>query len=195
MGRKWASIGSILFHVVILILVLRMDQKLETITKEVKIDLKVIHSQVNEITRIVNSGVKVNYTEKDLYCLTKNIYYEAGVEDKLGKVAVAQITVNRLKLEYWGNTICKVVYAPAQFSWTLKEKLPKPNPQLWAESKAIAIDVLHGDRINGLTKSLFYHADYIRDPHWVDKKEKVTQIGKHIFYNKAKNSWLQLESS
>ena len=66
---------------------------------------------------IIQTTDRVKYTPKDVECLTKNIYYEAGVEDHRGKYAVAHVTVNRLKAGYWGKTICQVVYAKAQFSW------------------------------------------------------------------------------
>lgn len=141
---------------------------------------------------IIHTTDKVNYTPKDVECLTKNIYYEAGVEDHRGKYAVAHVTVNRLKAGYWGNSICKVVYAKSQFSWTLAKKLPRPNSRLWAESEAIARSVLAGYRVRGLQKSLYYHATYIKDPKWVDTKHEAGQIGKHIFYNRAKNSGVMI---
>ena len=130
--------------------------------------------------------------QSDLECLARNIYYEAGIEDRISKYAVGHITLNRLKTGYWGKSICSVVYAKAQFSWTLKKKLPKPDPMLYAEAQHIAWDVIHGHRVESLSKSLFYHADYINLPHWVDPGEKITQIGRHIFYTKARNSWLEM---
>lgn len=141
---------------------------------------------------IIHTRETVKYTEQDIDCLTKNIYYEAGVEDRAGKYAVAHVTVNRLKTGYWGNSICKVVYAKSQFSWTLNKKLPKPHKTLWAESREIAEAVLNGHRVRGLNRSLFYHADYIKTPKWADANERITQIGQHIFYTKARNSWLTL---
>jgi len=142
---------------------------------------------------IIQVNDKIKYTKNDLDCLTKNIYYEAGTENAQGKIAVAHVTLNRLKTGYWGSTICNVVYARAQFSWTLQRKLPTPDNQLWAQSEKIALGVLQeGYRVRGLTKSLFYHAIYIRDPNWVDKQYEAGQIGNHIFYNQAKGSTLAM---
>jgi spore germination cell wall hydrolase CwlJ-like protein len=146
----------------------------------------------SKLDSIIKTQDTVAYTKSDLECLTKNIYYEAGVEPIEGKFAVAHVTINRLKSNYWGNTLCQVVYAKAQFSWTLKKKLPKPNAQLWAESQRVAKDALDGYRISGLGKSLFYHANYIKTPNWADADQYITQIGQHIFYKKAKNSWLEI---
>ena len=142
----------------------------------------------DKLDDIVQTKDTIKYTPADVECLTKNIYYEAGVEDQTGKYAVAHVTVNRVKTGKWGTDICKVVYARAQFSWTLKKKLPKPDPTLWAESKGIALAVLEGARVRGLQKSLFYHADYIKVPKWADSTEHILTIGRHLFYNRAKDT-------
>lgn len=137
----------------------------------------------------------IKYTEQEFDCLARNIFYEAGVEDRAGKVAVAQVTLNRLRTGYWGSDICKVVYAPAQFSWTRIKKrawLQIEGP-LWEESQQVAVEVLdQGTRIAALNTSLFYHADYIKDPYWVDRTKLTTKVGRHIFYAQAKGSTLKL---
>jgi spore germination cell wall hydrolase CwlJ-like protein len=160
----------------------------------VRIETKLddIQEQVSDLNRIVKTSVTVKYTAKDLECLARNIYYEAGVEDQVGKYAVGHVTLNRLSTGYWGKDICSVVYSKNQFSWTRLKKLPKPAPDLWHEAQSIAFDVIHGHRVASLDKSLFYHADYIKDPYWAVQEHKVTQIGRHIFYTKAKNSWLAM---
>jgi len=151
-----------------------------------------IQDQVADLNRVIKTAETVKYNPKELECLAKNIYYEAGVEDPVGKYAVGHITLNRLKTGYWGRSICDVVYSRAQFSWTLKKKLEKPNPALYAEAESIAWDVIHGHRVVSLEKSLYYHADYIKEPKWADINSKITQIGRHIFYAKARNSWLEI---
>jgi spore germination cell wall hydrolase CwlJ-like protein len=157
------------------------------IRQEVRMDM--LEEKLDDIIEVKEH---VKYTKNDLDCLTRNIYYEARGEDRRGKFAVGHVTVNRLKTGRWGNTICKVVYAKAQFSWTLNKKLPRPNSKLWAESEDIARKVLAGSRVRGLTKSLYYHAIYIKDPKWADSKHEAGQIGNHIFYNKAKGSTLEM---
>lgn len=141
---------------------------------------------------IIHVKEHIKYTKNDMECLTKNIYYEARGEDHRGKLAVGNVTVNRLKTGYWGDSICMVVYAKKQFSWTLAKKLPRPDSKLWAESEEVARKVLAGYRVRGLTKSLYYHAIYIKDPKWADTKHEVGQIGNHVFYNRAKGSNLAM---
>lgn len=187
-NRQLAILASTLLGGLLVHSEIRMG-RLEDQIMELK---KEIFKLEHKMDDIVQTGETVKYTKKDLECLVKNIYYEAGVEDERGKYAVGHVTVNRLKTGYWGKTICDVVYAKAQFSWTLKKKLPKADPNVWAQSEKIALDILNGHRVHGLKKSLFYHATYIKEPKWVDVKHEAGQIGSHVFYNRAKGSNLYI---
>lgn len=147
-----------------------------------------ITETVSEIKQfITQTSEQVKFTEKDEACLARNIYYEAGVEGERGKYSVAQVTLNRLKSKRWGNTICEVVYAKKQFSWTLKKKLQKPEGNAWIDSQWIAHRVLRGDQVPSLKEAIFYHADYVK-PAWRDPKSMIAQIGQHIFYTKARKA-------
>lgn len=149
---------------------------------------------IKEAVMVEQDPAVIKYSKQDFDCLARNIYYEAGVEDRLGKVAVAQVTLNRVKTGYWGKNICKVVYSPAQFSWTKVKRrawMPNIGPS-WEESKRVAAEVLdQGVRIRTLKTSLFYHADYV-SPNWRDNSKRVTKVGRHIFYTQAKGSTLKL---
>jgi hypothetical protein len=59
-------------------------------------------------------------TERERICLIRNVFYESGGEPYLGKIGVAQVTWNRVKYGKWGQDVCRVVYAPGQFSWTVE---------------------------------------------------------------------------
>ena len=133
------------------------------------------------------------YNSKDLKCLAQNIFFEAGTESMLGKIAVGQVTINRVKIGHWGETICEVVNAKNQFSWTNRDDLSiDRESKNYKESFLAAKKVLQErKRLRILRSALFYHADYVR-PNWVDKNQKITKIDKHIFYNGAKGSSLSL---
>lgn len=123
--------------------------------------------------------------DTDEMCLAKNIYYEAGVESYKGKLAVGQVTINRLKTHKWGDTICKVVFAPSQFSWTITKK-DKPQGDMWDDSRKAARALLAGKKLKVLKDAQYYHTNYIETPVWADKKAMIMQLGQHIFYTKAK---------
>ena len=130
---------------------------------------------------------QVAFTSRDVECLARNIYYEAGVEKDLGKYAVAHITLNRQKTGYWGKSICNVVYSPSQFSWTLNKKLERPDAQVYHRCKEIALDSLRGRRVRGLEHALFYYADYIQRPYWAKNQKLAQKVGTHLFFNSARN--------
>ena len=127
---------------------------------------------------------------KQLDCLTKNIYWEAASEPFEGKVAVAQVTLNRVESGKFGDGICGVVYQKnifyerivCQFSWVCEGnwKTKPVMSKYYAESEEVAKKVLFENfRLPILSQALYYHADYV-NPRW--GKEKITKIGQHIFY-------------
>ena len=123
-----------------------------------------------------------------------NIYREAGHESFEGKVAVAQVTLNRVDSPHFPKDVCSVIYQKnvvmekvvCQFSWYCNGVLQKakPNDEAYKESYIVAKKVLlEGFRLDGLKDALFYHAVYVR-PNW--PYQKIATIGNHIFYrNKA----------
>jgi len=150
-------------------------------------EIEMVGQDVHEIKSFLIQLPKdtVKYTSADEECLAKNIYYEAGFEPENGKYAVAQVTLNRLRTRQWGNSICSVVYSKAQFSWTLKKKLHKPQGYEWAESQWVAHEVLHQNmRVAPLQEATYYHADYVK-PYWIKTVAKIQQVGQHIFYKKT----------
>ena len=54
--------------------------------------------------------VSIKTRERQLECLAMNIYREAGHENFEGKVAVAQVTMNRASHPSFPKDVCGVVY-------------------------------------------------------------------------------------
>jgi spore germination cell wall hydrolase CwlJ-like protein len=133
------------------------------------------------------------YNRRDIQCLAKNIFFEAGTEPMLGKIAVGQVTVNRVKIGYWGETVCEVVHAKDQFSWTNKNDLSIDKESRNYKDSVLAAKRILSERkrLRLLRHALFYHADYVR-PNWIDRDQKIGQIGTHVFYNGAKGRSLSL---
>lgn len=135
-------------------------------------------------------SVTLKERERQIQCLTQNIYWEAASEPFEGKVAVAQVTLNRAGSGKFPDDVCKVVYQKnviyekviCQFSWYCESshKVKPVYKPYYEESEAVAKKVLlEGFRLDGLKEALYYHADYV-NPKW--KKERVAVIGRHIFY-------------
>ena len=109
-------------------------------------------------------------------CLARNIYHEARGESYLGKLAVAQVTINRTKDPKFPNTICDVVYQPGQFSWTVLGARKSD-----AESISIAQRALRGRHELNTFKATYFHNKSTR-PAWAYKFKKIKTIGTHAFY-------------
>ncbi len=156
------------------------------------IGYKVITYKLDPNKRIVmmNSAVTAEVRNQQLECLARNIYFEAGGEPFEGKVAVAQVTINRAESGKFPNDICKVVYQKnviyekvlCQFSWYCEQpnNIKPRNIAVYRESEKVAKQVLlEGFRLPSLDKALYFHAKHI-NPKW--DKERVAVIGGHIFY-------------
>ena len=137
-----------------------------------------------------DSPVTAEIRDRQLDCLAKNIYHEAKGEPFEGKVAVAQVTINRAASGQFPSDICKVVYQKnivydkvlCQFSWYCEQAIfTKPkNTAAYKESQIVARQVLLEEfRLPSLKHALYFHATDI-NPGW--KKERVATIGGHVFY-------------
>ena len=122
-------------------------------------------------------------TNEDVACLAYSIYREAGNLPVHDQYAVGQVHINRVRDGSWGRTLCKVVYAKAQFSWTLEKKLVNWSVKQKAKFIAMAQSLVDGIRVKSLDNDrvLWYHADYV-NPKWANKNKIVAQAGPHIFY-------------
>lgn len=135
------------------------------------------------------SYVSVDNVDRTLDCLALNIYREAGGESFEGKVAVAQVTLNRVDHPKFPKDVCAVVYQKnvimekvvCQFSWHcegLGNK--KPKDKVYQESYAVAKKVLlEGFRLDMLNDALYFHAVHV-NPAW--PYQKIGKVGNHIFY-------------
>ena len=150
----------------------------------------VVVDKLDKYAPTESSQITTAMRERQLACLSKNIYYEAGSEPFEGKVAVAQVTLNRVNSGQFPNDVCKTIYQKnvfyekvvCQFSWACDRDsgTRPPNNANYNESQEVAKkDLLEEFRLPGLKEEMYYHADYV-NPGW--KREKITKIGHHIFY-------------
>ena len=89
----------------------------------------VVVEETNTIVKEININTIPFSLENDYHCLASNIYWEARNQPIIGKLAVANVTLNRVASKRYPNTICGVVtqtrYYPSgridlhscQFSW------------------------------------------------------------------------------
>ena len=155
------------------------------------------HSTVYAIEPIVSNVTlqqQVGYkpyrkilNEKEVKCLTDNIYFEARGEKDIGKKAIAFVTLNRLNDEDYPKTICKIVYQKikykCQFTWACKRKTKIYDALAYSKCNKIANHVMMNYTIMpDITKgSTNFHRRDIQ-PTWANQHKKTIAIGKHVFY-------------
>lgn len=161
---------------------------------------EIIDLTVPSLTDVRKIAHKVD--AKQIACLAKNIYYEAGSETLQGQAAVARVVMNRIKYGFASNP-CQVVYQAhhidkvdsdgdkikvklCQFSWVCEEnKELNKNSHRYKQAEQVAYDVLVHDAYKTVVpkNALFFHNLEV-DPYWPYKQ--VAKIGNHIFYSKEK---------
>jgi D-hydroxyproline dehydrogenase subunit beta len=126
-----------------------------------------------------------------LDCLALNVYWEARAEPRLGQIAVAAVTLNRVAAQGFPDTVCAVVRQGeergrdlCQFSWHCDGLDDRPrNLTAWRHSLGIARLAL-GVRLPDPTDgALWFHSDQVH-PDWPELTP-VAKIGSHIFYRTA----------
>ena len=151
----------------------------------------------------------ITYSTEELECLALNIYFEAGVESTAGKLAVANVTINRKNSSDYPDTICGVVKEGkhyhdkridkryplrdrCQFSWYCDGLVDKPKKgRTWntsLEVAEIALKKHYADILIDITDgSTHYHANWMEKyPSWAYTKKKMATIDRHIFYKSGK---------
>jgi spore germination cell wall hydrolase CwlJ-like protein len=151
----------------------------------------ILIAQLNDMSHRMEF-LELSYEKKqkvmrDVECLAKNIYYEAASEPRAGKIAVAEVTMNRVKSRQFPRSVCGVVYqkvrSTCQFSWVCEGKKSIRNQAAWRESLKIAENILISKRQYGIIgNAMYFHADYV-EPKWAAEKRIIAQIGRHIFYH------------
>lgn len=136
------------------------------------------------------------YTQEELECLAKNIYFESRNQPKKGQYAVAFVTVNRVNDHRFDNSICDVVYAKkrvnnkyiCQFSWVCEGKKRVRDFKAYQKAMYIAHNVLtsYKELIDPTGGSLFFHTKQA-NPSWQNAFKRVTTIGDHIFYKPTRS--------
>lgn len=125
--------------------------------------------------------------EKQLKCLTDNIYFEAGNQKDIGMKAVALTTMNRLKHDAFPNTICEIVHQRVdnvcQFSWTCFKRMRVKDYFTYNRAKRMAKHVLmnYGYMYDITKGATFFHRNDVRPP-WANPRKRTVVIGKHLFY-------------
>lgn len=132
-------------------------------------------SQVSPKTKTVK--VKKPVVDKDTYLLAQIIHAEAKGESYLGKLAVGNVVLNRIKAKEFPDTVRDVVFQRNQFSPVLDGSIyNKPNKEALNAAK----ELKKGRRV--LTNDvLYFYNPQTSTSSWIFTRTTVGQIGNHMF--------------
>ena len=146
----------------------------------------------------------------ELTCLAKNIYFEARAESVQGKMAVANVTKNRVESGDFPDTYCEVVKQgvkrkhwkkdvmvpvkhQCQFSWYCDGEKDtvwiqymngtqiESNKTAWHDSVNVALAIMSGHIRDNTGGAEYYYAHNIVYPGWALSFTKTKVIGNHTF--------------
>jgi spore germination cell wall hydrolase CwlJ-like protein len=133
---------------------------------------------------------------KQLECMAKNIYYEAGHESIIGQAAVARVVLNRV-MQGFANNPCAVIYQKfqtergviCQFSWVCENKGEiNKNNYSYKVARQVAYDVMINDKYDDvIPESTLYFHNLSVTPLW--PYASAIKIGNHIFYSMKKRNY------
>lgn len=139
---------------------------------------------VPDTTRTLAERLRENHIQREVECLAHNIFYEAASESYTGMLAVATVTMNRVKSSAFPQTVCGVVYQRGkrgcQFSWTCSKAKTQWNARLYDRAYVVAEQAFAGKRVASIGNAVYFHNTTIT-PEW-NFAVPIKQIGNHIFY-------------
>lgn len=125
-----------------------------------------------------SSVIKITLEELDLFF--RLVEAEAGNESMRGKIAVANVVINRVRDNRYPNTVKGVIYQPHQFEPVINGHINKTAP---TDSKEAVLRALKGEQVVPADTISFW-ATYLDSSHELWSLPITARIGVHVFTNK-----------
>ncbi|WP_230202410.1 cell wall hydrolase [Paenibacillus ihumii] len=119
-------------------------------------------------------------TDEELHLLHKIVMAEAEGEPYEGKVAVANVVLNRLRSANYPDTIKEVIYQKSQFSPVQNGRMDRVTPN--EDSIRAVTEALHGRKEVSDDTYYFLSLSLATDLTVARTKSKSKEIGNHTFY-------------
>ena len=160
----------------------------EAVSKEEEQELQKLQAeeQAKKETQIKQQD-GVNYCSEDLMLLACLVHAEAGTQSYEGKLAVANVVLNRVKSSKYPDTIKAVIYQSGQFSVARSGSLAKQlagydnyNSNFQKLSIKAAKAALEGS--NNIGSRLYFHSYQSAVSKGYNEKENAVKIGEQLFW-------------
>ena len=163
-----------------------------------ELEIRSVEEYLQTVRPQMRPSLWTRMSAQDRRCLALNVYHEARGEPVRGQMAVVAVTLNRVKLNSYPDTVCGVVHQSVrdtngnpiryqcQFSWYCVGLSDQPaNRAAWERVRAVTqlaveqygdegVDITHG--------ADHYHAHWV-NPSWADQTQITQVIGVHTFYD------------
>lgn len=130
---------------------------------------------------------KIDYNDEDLKLLSCLVHSEAGNQRYEGKLAVANVVLNRIKSGKYPNTLKDVIYQPGQFavarSGSLKKQLSKYDDYS-TDSQLLSIKAARAalEGANNIGSRLYFHTYSLAVKKGYHKKSNSVKLQDHLFW-------------
>ena len=133
------------------------------------------------VERTVNIIATPFLSDKDVDCLARNIFYEAGSESTEGKVAVAMVTINRAQDPRYPQNVCGVVKQRTVTTVTKEITVTKTSNISWlahneTETKTTLVQKVVCQFSWTCMRVSTPRAD---DPRWIESREVAEKIARN----------------
>lgn len=159
------------------------NDKLKTAVISSTNDMPTEHELENIVPKppINQTTENINYSQEDLNWLAKLVHAEASGESYSGKLAVANVIINRVNSSEFPDNVKSVIFDKkhgVQFTPTINGEIYK-NPS--QESTQAAIDALKGK--NNAVNALYFLNPRKAPSSWIEKNRKYAfTLENHNFY-------------
>lgn len=118
-------------------------------------------------------------TDEEIFLIATVVAMEALGESYEGKLAVANVIVNRVLSGKWGDSISDVIYAPGQFSGANSGRIEKFESKVTESCKKAAIEALAGN--NNIGDYMFF---MMKNQAKLSSYSKYYILESHCFYQR-----------
>lgn len=133
------------------------------------------------------SSSSLNIDASEFQCLALNVYWESRSEPTAGQLAIAHLTLNRVKSNKFAESICGVVQQggetqSCQFSWWCDGRSDAVvDGPAWREAVRVAKMAIESESKDPTDGALYVHNTSV-SPSYLAKKKPTVRIGRHVFY-------------
>ena len=134
----------------------------------------------------------ISLSKQEERCLIRTTYHESKGEPFLGKMYVAQVTLNRSNSDKFPRNICKVISQKGAYQWY--SSLPKNKHQVrpantiqqesYEQIKFAVklLKVLNFFKIDITNGALYFRSVKVKENKFFKKLHRIKKVDNHIFY-------------